>query len=100
MIRMPVVWDDLDRPPRIYRAQHSYDPVADPLLAEDQYCCIGGDDSDSMENKMKPTNPNAHTYDNKPRNHSYERRKRECKVWSVSVERGVKSAKCGVSSVG
>ena len=23
-------------------------------------------------NKMKPTNPNAHTYDNEPRNHSYE----------------------------
>ena len=31
-------------------------------------------------NKMKPTNPNAHTYDNETRNHSYSRRGRGCKV--------------------
>ena len=42
-------------------------------------------------NKMKPTNPNAHTYENEPRNHSYERRKRsvKCKVGSI---------KCGVQN--
>ena len=45
-------------------------------------------------NKMKPTNPNAHTYDNEPRNQSYERRERECKVWSGKWK--VWSVKCKV----
>ena len=27
------------------------------------------------KNTMKPTNPNAHTYENEPRNHSYEKKK-------------------------
>ena len=65
----------------------------------------------SLKNKIKPTNPNAHTYDNEPRNHSYERRERECKVWSVKCTMWSKkcevwrlkctvwSIKCGVSSV-
>ena len=57
---------------------------------------------------MKPTNPNGHTYDKEPRNQSYERRERKCKVWSgkwkvESVECGVEckvwNVKCGVSSV-
>ena len=48
-------------------------------------------------NKMKPTNPNAHTYDNEPRNHSYERRERKCKAWSVVCR--VWSKKCKVWSV-
>ena len=58
-----------------------------------------------MENKkkMKHTNPNAHTYSNEPRNQSYERRERVCKVWSGkwrvwSVKCGVWNVKCGVSS--
>ena len=46
------------------------------------------------ENKMKPTNQNAHTYDEEPRNHSYERRERKCKVWSGKWK--VWSVKCGM----
>ena len=42
---------------------------------------------------MKPTNPNAQTYDEEPRNQSYERRERKC------VKCGVESGKCGVWSV-
>ena len=45
-------------------------------------------------NKMKPTNPNAHTYDQEPRNQSYERRERDCKVWSGKWK--VWSRECGV----
>ena len=51
----------------------------------------------SSQKKMKPTNPNAHTYDEGPRNQSYERRERKCKGWSV--ECGVLSVECKVWSV-
>ena len=44
------------------------------------------------KNKMKPTNPNAHTYDKEPRNQSYERRERKLK----NVEWKVESVECGV----
>ena len=44
---------------------------------------------------MKPTNPNAHTYDEEPRNQSSERREREEKG---SVKCGVEGGKCGVLS--
>ena len=45
------------------------------------------------QNKMKPTNPNAHTKDNEPRNHSCGRRERECKVWSVKCRAWSKKCK-------
>ena len=47
--------------------------------------CYHKEDQQEKQNKMKPTNPNAHTYDNEPRKHSYERRERECKVWRGQV---------------
>ena len=53
-----------------------------------------GQPSTQVMNKMKPTNPNAQ--DSKPRNRSYRRRERECKVWSGKC--GVGSVKCQVWS--
>ena len=36
--------------------------------------------------KMKPTNPNAHTHDNKLQNRDYERKEKSDKVWNVKCK--------------
>ena len=75
----------------------------DPTLQDLIFCCFWSVPFLRQKHKMKPTNPNAHTYDEEPRNQSYERRERKSKVWSgrcgvLSVEYKVYSVECKVWS--